>query len=325
MRPEPVIFIVGVGRSGTTLLQGMLNAHKDIAFPPETHFVREFLANPRINRLLQKKKFQRVRDSILASESLKRLNLDLAAILEVCTCEGQFTLVNFYRELLDVYRRRKNKRLIGDKDPKNVEYLLTIKEYFPEAFIIHLIRDPRDLILSRMKAEWSKGRPFLSHIAAYREQLKKGRKEGVNYFGGNYYELRYEDLISNPQHELKDICRRLGVEYDPGMLSYPQTAMEIIKGAEIRWKENCFKPVMAANMEKWPGNLSRRQVSLIEKICRLPFGEYGYRESGYLKGRNIFYKMIDQLLYIAFYGVDLVYALYHRLRLVVNRKYQKSL
>lgn len=321
MNDEAIIFIVGVGRSGTTLLQSMLNAHKDIAFTPETHFIRLFLADPRINRLMKRGKFRRVGAELAGNESLQRLDLDIDDILSSISSDGSFRLLDFYKKILDLYRQKKQKTYIGDKDPKNVEYLRYIKESFPRARVIQVIRDPRDLILSRIKAEWSKGRPFLSHLVAYREQLRKGSKDGRTYFGKNYYELRYENLITDPRKELFNISRFLGVDYDPEMLNFPQTAAEIIKGDEIRWKESCFKPVMSDNMNKWAGELTRRQVSRIEKICRQAFRLYDYRPSGYLPQRSIPDKMFDQLLGLAFYGIDLAYTLYHRIRYVKNRLY----
>ena len=92
------IFIIGVGRSGTSLLQSMLNAHKDISFPPETHFIRYYL--------IKKYNYDNVKNKLLEDENLKKLNLDLIELVNASN-----SLRDFYVSLLKSYINRKNKRI----------------------------------------------------------------------------------------------------------------------------------------------------------------------------------------------------------------------
>ncbi len=317
------IFIFGVGRSGTTLLQSMLNSHKDIAFTPETHFFLDFIANPKINKLISKKRFNPLENMLINNDYLKKTGLNIKDIAENLLKSNKFSLENFYKTLLIEYANTRGKLIIGDKDPKNLECLEYIKDIFPNAFVIHIIRDPRDVILSRTKAEWSKHRMFMTHILAYRAQLNLGRRNGKNLFGENYHEVFYEDLIENPEKELKNICELLDVSYDAEMLNFHEKADEIIQGEEKDWKDNCFKPVLSNNKNKWHKEFTENRICLIEKICRVPFQELGYIESGYLKERTILYRIFHMFLSASFYFLDAAYLLYHRFRKIKNDKYKE--
>ena len=76
--------------------------------------------------------------------------------------------------------------------------------------MIHLIRDPRDVYISRTKAKWSSSRPDILQFLAYRSQYALGAKHGPMLFGNNYLEVHYENLLIQPEKELKRICDLLG-------------------------------------------------------------------------------------------------------------------
>ena len=119
------IFIVGVGRSGTSMLQSMLNTHREITFPPETHFIRSYIS--------EKNELENVKEELLSDPNLLKLRLPLKKILERNT-----KLETFYKELLKEYMISQGKKYVGDKDPKNIEYLQLIHNIFPQAIIIHI-------------------------------------------------------------------------------------------------------------------------------------------------------------------------------------------
>jgi len=308
------IFIVGVGRSGTTLIQSMLNAHKDIAFTPETHFLRNYIGNISVNKKLVKNDVNYIINKINNDENLKRTDMNLNEIINLIVKKGEFNLVEFYKKLLKNYAKARNKSMIGDKDPKNIEYLHDIKRIFPNAYIVHIIRDPRDVVVSRMKAEWSRDRNFLTHVIAYREQLHKGIRDGKKLFGNHYFELFYEDLIEYPEKTLKKVCKYLNISYDSGMLHFNEKADKIIKGKERQWKENCFKPVISNNKNKWKNKLNRHQVLLVENICNKSFRNFGYKKSEYWNEMGSFKKIYFIFLSFLFIFFDYIYNFYHNLR-----------
>ncbi len=309
------IFVIGVGRSGTTLLQSMLNAHSQIAFPPETHFVREFLASPKMQGAVRQRKFRPIVERISQNESLGKLGVDLDSICTTLIDRDEFTLEKFYKHILAEYGSRAEKPRIGDKDPKNLEHLHEIHALFPDACVIHMIRDPRDVILSRTKAKWSKHRRFLTHVFTYEAQIQKARRDGSRLFGSEYTELLYENLISDPASILRELCESIGVEFEDGMLSYYETADQVIQGEEADWKENCFKPILSGNLGKWKSELPDDQVHHIESLCGTPFAEFGYPKSPRSTHRSFSERVVDHGIGQSFHLARTLYQLYHWLRI----------
>ena len=79
--------------------------------------------------------------------------------LSICpkiVIEKSKNMIDVYRNITNFYLKNKNKEIIGDKDPKIIENIEVLNYFFPNSKIIHIIRDPRDVVLSRTKAKWSK-------------------------------------------------------------------------------------------------------------------------------------------------------------------------
>jgi hypothetical protein len=263
-----LVFIVGVGRSGTTLLQCKLNAHPDVCFPPETHFFRFYVQNGRFEKIMRQKGATALLEHLNNDKYLKRLKCDIDGLFERTYVNNQLPSADrFYLRLLSEYSNRINKRIIGDKDPRNIEYLSDLHRYFPDATIIHMIRDPRDVIVSRLKADWSKGRILLSHVFTYKFQIQIGRQMGNKFFGDRYHEVIYEQLLSEPYEVLKQVCKILDISYSSKMLDFASSAKEIISNSEMQWKKETLGPLLKENWGKWKNHLTHRQILLIEQCC----------------------------------------------------------
>ena len=266
--------IVGVGRSGTTLLMSILNAHPHIAVPPEFHFVSQHLVRyPRAG--LSKAMVRLQGDSRFA-----RLGLDIEEVRRsFAKGSAPFSMILLYQEILALYAHRQNVGIIGDKAPKNIEYLPVLHRAFPRAKLIHLIRDPRDVYLSRSKAAWSAGRSDLSHFIAYRAQYEMSRCLGPELFGDCYLEVHYEDLISRPHVELGRVCRLLDVAFMDEMLDFSRSAKELVFADEMSWKKEVLGPLLTHNKEKWRQELTPEKAGRIEAACSPTFRDGFYRKS----------------------------------------------
>jgi len=284
------IFIVGVGRSGTSMLQSMLNAHKDITFPPETHFIRTYLS--------KKLDLNDVKEKLLQDKDLIKLNIPLEPIFEKSS-----NLNDFYTQLLISYMQKQNKNIVGDKDPKNIEFLKLIYSIFPNAIIIHIYRDPRAVIASRLKAKWSKNKPFWQHLLAYKSQLAYGRKVGKRLFD-KYIEIKYENLIRNPESELKNLCSSIGIEYDKNMVEFYKSANEVVQGEELSWKQNVFNPVMLENIDKWKHELTQDQIQMIELMLDSEMSTLKYVP---IADISVFYKIKKFMYKLFINSVNIIY------------------
>ena len=259
---DKLIFIIGVGRSGTTLIQSMLNAHPEVACPPESHFLKNYLVPQMQNKLLYPG--EKLIDKLKSDEGIARLGLDLDSIIAHSDVNSPEFLRTFFLDILGKYGAERNKLHLGEKDPLNTGYLPFIKKAFPDSYIVHIIRDPRDVILSRRKTNWGGKNPFVVHLAEYKYYMDKVLSEGTTLFGNNYSELYYEDLIEKTEGTLKEVCKNLGLNFEPAMLEFHKQAAELVTEGEMRWKENVLKPVIKTNKQKWRTGLSPAQVRRIE-------------------------------------------------------------
>src|SRR5207248_810105 len=137
-------FIVGAGRSGTTLLRMMLDAHPELAIPPETHFI------PPLKQLWDEspQPGDAVIDALLEHQSWADFDIDPDRFRARLESSGAANLTDVLRAFYSMYAEQKGKSRWGDKTPLYVMAMPTIAELLPEAHFIHMIRDGRDVALS---------------------------------------------------------------------------------------------------------------------------------------------------------------------------------
>lgn len=274
------VFVIGVGRSGTSLIQSMLHAHPDVAFLPETHFFRRYIARSYGRRKHENHGAEAFQSTLANDKEYQRADISTTELLDPFLKDVQpFDLPRVCTHLFQLYRNRKGANVIGEKDPRLIDYLPQVQNVFPEARILHIVRDPRDVVLSRMKADWSAGRPGWLHALTYRAQIRRGRRQGQQAFGEQYKEVRYEDLLTKPETTLRDISRHIGVEYDDAMLTFQESAEELVDESERAWKEETTGPLLRDNTGKWRKGLSDWQVRLTERVCSKAFEWFDYEQA----------------------------------------------
>lgn len=257
---------MGVGRSGTSLLQSMFATHPKINSITETSFVRRYLVSGRLRKLYKKGSIELIRKILDQDEKFSRLGVNTKK-LDYITDSSQATPeYNFYLRIIKSVFKMDFTFLL-DKDPKLIEFLPVLKKNFPEAIILHIIRDPREVLLSKKNAMWSKSGHVWKHVFANRIQLKFGRYFGPKLFGENYHEIFYEDLIKKPKKTLSQLCIKLGLDYDDSMLSFQVTAKELVSSDEMSWKKETIGPLLENNYEKWKSKLSHIEIKLTESCC----------------------------------------------------------
>lgn len=272
------LFVVGVGRSGSSLLQSMLSAHPAVCFPPETGFIRRFVAGDCLGRVHRARGAAGVADAVARDGKIERLHLDRGEVQRLVEAlEKPVSSAAVYGALLAQYAEAQGDAAwIGDKDPRLVEYLPLLKRLFPGAWVLHIYRDPRDVLVSKKKAEWSRGRSSLRHIFANRVQLKMGRRHGPRLFGERYREVAYEALIRDPEGTLNGICIWMGLDFVPAMLEFQTSSRELVSQDEMQWKKETLGPLLSANTGKWRTELAPWEVDLTQMVCREACGVLGY-------------------------------------------------
>jgi hypothetical protein len=212
----PAPFIVGVGRSGTTLLRMMLDAHPELAIPPETHFI------PQVARRL-KGGFDRERFVQLVSAHRRwgDFHIDAAELRARLEERGIDQTGDALRAFYRHYAERHGKTRFGDKTPKYLTKMRPIAAVLPEATFVHLVRDGRDVALSKSDRS---GRPAAESARTWRRRIERARKQARRI--DRYVEMRYEALVEDPEPHLRQICELIRLDYDPVMLTYHERAGE---------------------------------------------------------------------------------------------------
>lgn len=306
------LFIVGVGRSGTSLLQSMFAAHPAVAMLPETSFFRRYVSASRTTHGGQRSEIRPLYDT---DDRIRRLDrktweqaVNLSLSVRPATREQAYSpdrrphgfpateVGAIYQFLLSpeiaAAQAKRDPQAIaytGDKDPRLTEYLPLIKDLFPESHVIQIVRDPRDVLLSKSKADWSKGRGWRGNLAAGRFQLDLSDRYGRWLWGWRYHVVRYEDLLDFPERTLRRLTEELDLDFDGRMLEFGRAAEQMTLGKPERWKKETLGPLLRNNAGKWQQELPLRQVHLVELVYRHWMERYGYvplKSNGSAPGRR---------------------------------------
>ena len=262
------VFVVGVGRSGTSLVHSMLAAHSQLAFPPETQFVRRYVGRRRLARCHARGGVAAVRAVLEADHRVRRLQLDLEEVLARYRRGAPFSEADLYETLLTCYASVRGKPRVGDKDPRCVEFLPLLARHWPSAHVVHVIRDPRDVLASRKKGAWSRRRSSITHVFVNHVQLSAGRRAGPLSFGPRYHEVVYEALLADPETVLRRLTERIEVPYEEAMLQFGAAARSLVSDEELAWKRETLGPLIATNSGKWRRELADWEAALAERVCR---------------------------------------------------------
>lgn len=276
MNTPAVLFIVGVGRSGTSLLQSMFAAHPAVSFMPETSFLRRYVATAALTRKYMVGGERAVVEMLAADAVFGRTGRDVPAMVRQALERAEPLDVAVYHQMIQS-RCKTGASWVGDKDPRLIEALPVIASMFQGATIVNIIRDPRDVLLSKKKAAWSCKGHVWKHIFANRVQLKLGRRLGRQLFGANYHEIQYEELIRFPEAILCGLCNNIGLPFSGEMLKFDKAAKELTSKNEYSWKKETLGPLLTNNKEKWVDGLDDREIVLTELSCREAFSVGSYR------------------------------------------------
>lgn len=267
------IFLVGCPRSGTTLLQQMLDAHPDIAIAPETHFIRSFFLSDQYGDLNDDYNYKQLVKSIVDIPEFTEMELDS----EEFVADSQ-TLERSYKSLfwllLEQFRQRRRVRIVGEKTPNHLLYMQTLQEFFPKACFIHIIRDPRAVVSSWKKVPWTTG-SVEGDARVWRRYMATARKSPPA--NGAIFSLHYESLVTEPEECLKSICNFLGIHFDRAMLRYYIKDSKGVNISREPWKRNAVKPVSEDALMKWQQELTLDEIATVELITRDELVSLGYK------------------------------------------------
>jgi hypothetical protein len=213
----PMPIIVGVPRSGTTLLRFMLDSHPSLSIPPETGF----LAWPlHWLKILAPREglFRAITRLPLKSGPWTDFGLSAEALRQRLRQIEPFDLAEGLRSFYRLYAQKQSKARFGDKTPLYCRHMKSIETLLPEAHFVHMIRDGRDVALSLRTMPFAPATDIPSLAVYWRKLVQKARRSGLEC--GAYLEVRYENLVREPARVLQSICDFIELEFDAVMLRY---------------------------------------------------------------------------------------------------------
>ena len=274
-RSKAPVFVVGCVRSGTTWLYHMLLSAGNFAVYRTESNVFNVL-EPRAGDLSKESCRHKLLDIWKPTRMFQRSGLDMADIEpRMAECRNGGDFLRIYME--EVARKQGLDRW-ADCTPEHVLYMDRIHETIPGALVIHVIRDGRDVALSTEKQKWirplpwDRGGELIAAGLFWEWMVFHGRQTGRK-LGANYREVRYEDLVSEPQKTLTDLSSFVGQELDYdqilkvgiGSVSKPNTSFTPGK------EEAAFSPV-----GRWKEALSESAAAQLEAVLGPALTELGY-------------------------------------------------
>jgi hypothetical protein len=275
---ERPIFIVGVHRSGTSLLRYMLNSSPRIYIAPESDFIpRFFLGKP------QQELDDEAIDSLLQTIFSEYNNYrsewqgELPEASAFVEAMPDRTPTSFLATLYGTYAEQHQAERWGDKTPIYASYMDLIDRLFPNAQFIHIIRDGRDAALS-MLDKWADREFHVDPFFAARNwvrRIRRAQASGARLGPDRYCEVRYEALVADPDGELAKLCQFLDEPYRPQMARPQVLGRQTIEPGS--WNEPIRHPPSTARIGRWREDLSLADQRLTQRIEGKLLLELGYQ------------------------------------------------
>ncbi len=281
---NPFVFIVGCPRSGTTLLQRMVNAHPQVAITPESHWIPRLYEKPWAmsgNGVIEHKLVR----ELAAHPKFARLGIgreELKKLEKLSRNGNPLTYSSLVTAIFDLYGRAQHKPLVGDKTPDYVRRMGTLHELWPQARFVHVIRDGRDVCLSM--EEWPKVHPKPGDFTTWKQDpvstaawwwefnVRLGRDAGRPLGTALYYELRYEALVAFPREECEKLCGFLSLPFDGAMLRFHENRAGRDPGLE---QKRAALPI-TPGLRDWKSQMTAEELESFEAAAGDLLDELNY-------------------------------------------------
>lgn len=267
------VFIFGNARSGTSLLSRMLNCHPRICVPYEAHIYNVFWDfKDRYEPLTDPLRMRRLIQDFLSMRVFRDWS-DPPSTQDVIQHVQRPDFHGAFEALMCAWADGQNKPRWGEKTPHHGLYWRALLEGFPDARFIHLVRDGRDCALSWAKARFG---PKMAYPAAIRwsryvDEIEKFKQAADPK---QFLEIRYEDLIGDPEMMLRQVCDFIDESFDPAMLNHHQQKDNYM--TDKRNQVNLKRPVMRSNAGKWQTQMSPKAQTVFEAVAGTQLKRYGY-------------------------------------------------
>ena len=267
------IFVVGFPRSGTTLTQALLGSHPHIAAPPEMSYFRRVRNHPDYwGDLNDDTVLRRVIETTLDRRSLDDCGFDVDRIMQrVVKTERSFAGV--LDATMRDFAERQGKVRWSEKTP--LQYASAIWSLFPEALIVHVVRNPIESVAST-SAKLALYRDPAAVARGWRQFTRANMKTGEEKGPSHYLRVRYEDLTEDPETVLAQVLAFVGEEFDPTMATDVTRRQASVPKTANPWMSSVLEPIRRANDQSSRNAFNRWQRARVAAIVTDVAAELGY-------------------------------------------------
>jgi len=222
---KQIIFIVGMTRSGTSLLEQILSSHKKVYGAGELNYVSKFIYK---NFMKDEVEFNENNSEDIEIEKFKEMQND-------------------YLKNIDIFKIKEN--IIIDKAPLNFRWIGFLIKAFPNCKIIHSKRDPMDVCWSNYKnffpAKVLNFTYSLESVGKFYLLYEELMKHWNSTFKDKIYNINYENLIENQEEEIKNLLNYCDLEWDENCMSFYKNEKSVSTASLAQVRSPMYKSSMA--------------------------------------------------------------------------------
>ncbi|MBK20436.1 MAG: hypothetical protein CMM52_16520 [Rhodospirillaceae bacterium] len=281
MKPEKRLFLTGTMRTGGSLLITMLSAHSKILILNErVHFFR--FVYDRYNPLNAENTERLLRKQAARLRHRNNADFDVDGIFRAIQRRG-FTYKNIYDEMMCHFMKMADRSIWGEFAALQWREIPIYLDLFPAGKAIHMYRDPRGVLSSWKKLSSIPNNAYLNaifnwvdsanHVKHYQETLGKDR----------YYAVRYEDIMADPEKEVRSICQFIDVEFEPELMQ-PETWPErfntsLVKVPRSAHEGSGILGFSTQRTDNWRKHLENWELALVDVLAGSQIADAGYSQA----------------------------------------------
>lgn len=287
----PPVFIVGTPRSGTTMLAAMVGSHSIYASGPESQFFSKLSPQTLETAVLDPNwpaiAVEVLFDLTLAEQPVVELFGASTGEIYDFLSRREPSVAAMLEALTVPFAAKRGKAQWAEKTPNHMLSLPIIRQLWPDAAIVRIMRDPRDAALSTCKLPTFSD-SFVANMVMWRAWHDQARP----FFetDGNCYTLRYESLVENSARELSQLCEFLQIPFEAEMLEFATAASDVSSQNET-WKNQVSGKLDPSRMFAWKRSLDTRKEQFAQNLAYEYLLDFDYQHGAAPQGSKAVYRL----------------------------------
>ena len=289
---KKIIFISGASRSGTTMMCHVMDQHSQIHDINELHVFGDLITAESLNQALTRSEqsdlakaiLQRDEHGMWAGDSALTNSALLQTVLE--RLDGEVvTAADDFEQAMYAVGESKGKAVVAEQTPRNIFFAELILKAYPNAYFVHMVRDPR-AVLASQKSKWRLkflGGDSIPKIEMIRMWINyhpitlsklwsKANSRAITHESHERFNIiKFEKLLENPEFTLRNLCESMGIDFQAKMLDIEHI------GSSHQHNKSPASGISNATVDSWKKNLTDAEQLVSEKLCAKTMSHYGYQ------------------------------------------------